>query len=84
VERALYAACEAAEARLSPDDNVGAFLEVFAPMVPAVSAFFAPADEGGVMVMHEDPAVRENRLALLQRIGGMAAGRADLSKLVGF
>ncbi len=84
VEGELYAAYQATAAKLDANSNVGAFLEAFAPMTPAITRFFAPAAEGGVMVMHEDPAIRRNRLALLQRIGALAAGRADLSKLEGF
>jgi glycyl-tRNA synthetase len=34
--------------------------------------------------MAEDRTVRENRLALLQAIAGLADGVADLSKLEGF
>ena len=37
-----------------------------------------------VMVMDEDPQVRENRLALLQSIAALADGLADLSQLEGF
>jgi glycyl-tRNA synthetase beta subunit len=37
-----------------------------------------------VLVMDEDAAVRENRLALLQYIADLARGRADLSQLSGF
>jgi glycyl-tRNA synthetase beta subunit len=48
-------------------------------MIPAISKFF---DE--VLVMAEDPAVRANRLGLLQRIAAMAKGVADFSKLEGF
>jgi glycyl-tRNA synthetase len=36
------------------------------------------------MVMVDDKALRENRLALLQRIASLADGVADLSKLEGF
>ncbi len=83
-EQALYAAYKKADDALSPDDNVGAMLDAFVPVVEAVTVFFGPADEGGVLVMSPDPSVRENRLALLQRIGALAAGRADFSKLAGF
>jgi len=48
-------------------------------MVPAVSRFFED-----VLVMADDPAVRTNRLALLQRIVALADGVADLSKMEGF
>ncbi|MBN1287355.1 MAG: glycine--tRNA ligase subunit beta [Anaerolineae bacterium] len=83
-ERDLYTAYRAADAALTPDDNIGAMLAAFEPMVGAITTFFAPAEAGGVLVMDPDEAIRANRLALLQRIGRMAAGRADLSKLEGF
>jgi glycyl-tRNA synthetase beta chain len=44
----------------------------------AVDAFF-----DGVMVMTEDSAVRENRLALLARLRGLFLRVADLSRLPG-
>jgi glycyl-tRNA synthetase beta chain len=34
-----------------------------------------------VMVMAEDPAVRNNRLALLKRLGGLMNQVADISRL---
>jgi len=37
-----------------------------------------------VLVNAEDPAIRHNRLGLLQSISAMQAGRADLSELSGF
>jgi len=78
-EIALFEAYEAAAALLGPRDNVGAMLAAFETMIPAVTRFF---DE--VLVMDEDAALRENRLALLQAIAGLAAGRADFSQLQGF
>ena len=48
-------------------------------MIPAVTKFFEE-----VLVMADDPAVRSNRLALLQRIVALADGVAELSKLEGF
>ena len=78
-EIALFEAYEAAVALLGPDDNVGAMLTAFENMVPAVTRFF---DE--VLVMDEDPAIRENRLALLQAVASLAKGRADFSQLQGF
>jgi len=43
--------------------------------------FFVGQD---VMVMVEDEAARNNRLALLQRVSALAEGVADLSKPEGF
>ena len=83
-ERDLYTALQAAESSLatvraaqpvSPDS----FLQAFLPVIPAINHFFDI-----VLVMAEDPAVRQNRLGLLQRIAALADGVADLSKLEGF
>ena len=59
--------------------DVDDFFKVFIPLIPAINRFF---DE--VMVMVEDEKVRQNRLALLQGIAGLASGVADFSKLEGF
>jgi glycyl-tRNA synthetase len=75
----LYKAAKEAHSKLKPSDNVSSFLSAFEPMIPAVTTFFDK-----VMVMDENPAVRENRLALLQYVASLAKGRADLSKLSGF
>jgi glycyl-tRNA synthetase len=84
VERALYAAYQQAAGSLGAEPDADTMLTAFAPMVPAISAFFATADEGGVLVMHPTKAIRENRLALLQRISALADGVADFSVLEGF
>jgi glycyl-tRNA synthetase len=84
VEKALYAAYRQAAAAVGSQPDVNQLLAAIEPMVPAISAFFASAEEGGVLVMHPDSAVRENRLALLQHIAGLAQGVADLSALEGF
>jgi glycyl-tRNA synthetase beta chain len=55
-----------------------AALGQLAQLRPAVDAFF---DE--VMVMDEDLALRNNRLALLTQLRGMFGGIADLSRLPG-
>ena len=80
-EEKLYAAIRKAEAELAARGatNVDDFLNAFTPIIPAINAFF---DQ--VLVMAEDRTVRENRLALLQRIAAMPRGIADLSKLEGF
>jgi glycyl-tRNA synthetase beta subunit len=46
---------------------------------PDIGRFF-----DAVLVMDEDTAVRQNRLALLQQIAYLAKGIADLSQLEGF
>jgi len=80
-EMNLYSSLLQAEAslrlehRFSPDNLLNAFL----PMLPAVNTYF---DQ--VLVMAEDAKLRQNRLALLQRIAALADGIADMSKLEGF
>jgi glycyl-tRNA synthetase len=83
-EKALHEAYQAAAGKLGSNPDVDQFLAAFEPMVPAISTFFGTAAEGGVLVMHEDMSIRENRLALLQHIVGMADGVADFSQLEGF
>ena len=48
-------------------------------LVPAINTFF---DE--VLVMAPDPAIRANRLGLVQEIAALPDGVADLSRLEGF
>ncbi len=78
-EKALYQAYQSAVESLSRDGNVDDFLTTFEPLVPAVQSFF---DE--VLVNADDEAVKHNRLGLLQHIGALATGRADLSHMSGF
>ena len=59
--------------------DVDAFLNVVMVLIPSINTFFDK-----VLVMAEEQAFRENRLGLLQRIGALADGVADLSKLEGF
>ena len=73
----LYTRWQAAAAQ--PIASVDDFFAVLAPLIPAISRFF---DQ--VLVMAEDPAVRANRLALLQGLARLADGVADFSKLEGF
>jgi glycyl-tRNA synthetase len=78
-EQQLYQAYTQAAAQLDDDANVGAFLQAFTPMLPAVTRFF-----DDVLVMTEDEAIKHNRLGLLQHISALADGYADLSHLNGF
>jgi len=48
-------------------------------MIAPINLFF---DE--VLVMDPNEKLRENRLALLQRIAGLADGIVDLSRMEGF
>lgn len=75
----LYQALETAEAQMHSNADVDAFLTTFQTLVDPIQRFF---DE--VLVMAEDSNVREARLALLQRVAGLASGIADLSQLEGF
>jgi len=59
--------------------TVNEFLDVVVKLIPSINAFFDK-----VLVMAEDQAVRENRLALVGEVAGLARGLADLSKLEGF
>jgi len=77
--RELYAAYRRCAAQVTPQSSVDDFFHAFLPMIPAISRFF-----DDVLVMHEDRTLRENRLALLQRIAALPAGIVDLSRLQGF
>ena len=76
-ERKLYEAVSAQPSSFTGD--VDAFLSAIVALIPSINTFFDK-----VLVMAEDPAVRQNRLALLQHIAALATGAADLSKLEGF
>ncbi len=83
-EHDLYTAYQTASEKLPAAGNVDAFLQAFAPMVPTVTAYFGTGKGDGVLVNAEDPAIRQNRIGLLQAISAMQTGRADLSELSGF
>lgn len=78
-EEALWSACRAASAALSPNMGLREFLEAVAPLAESVDAFFDK-----VFVMAEDEAIRTNRLALLREVASLQNGVADLSCLPGF
>jgi glycyl-tRNA synthetase len=81
-EEALYAAYQEARAQVGPQSSVDELFIAFSPLVDVIDRYFAK--KSGVLVMAEDHAVRENRLAQLQHIAGLAEGIVDLSKLEGF
>jgi glycyl-tRNA synthetase beta chain len=56
--------------------DYAALLMAVATLEPAVDRFFAD-----VLVMAEDPALRENRLALVRRVAALFAGVADFRKI---
>ncbi|MCA9866923.1 MAG: glycine--tRNA ligase subunit beta [Anaerolineales bacterium] len=76
-EQAAAAALAAAEA--SNDGTMETLIDSLRHMAPAITRLF-----DAVLIMDDEPAVRENRLALLQRLAGLARGVADLSVLEGF
>ena len=80
-EESLYSALLLAEKSLHMARHRSAdpFLTAFLPMIPEINCFF---DE--VLVMAEDATLRQNRLALLQRIVALGSEVADMSKLEGF
>ena len=78
-EHDLYAALERAKQHQIHPASVDGLLGVFTPMIPEINRFFE-----AVLVMADDPAVRSNRLGLLQDIAALADGVADFSKLEGF
>jgi glycyl-tRNA synthetase len=82
IEQELYDAWQKARRQVRPDSSVDDFFTAFLPLVDVIDRFFAR--ETGVMVMAEDPALRENRLALLQHIVALADGIVDLSRMEGF
>ena len=73
-EKALYEALQKAEANFP--DNPQEQLSILAGLRGAVDSFF-----DDVMVMADDKAVRNNRLALLSRLRGLFLQLADVSRL---
>ncbi len=76
-EQALLAAYEQAAA--AGDGSLAGFVDQLRALEPAITRFFED-----VLVMDEDLEVRHSRLALLQRIAGLAAGIVDLTEIEGF
>jgi glycyl-tRNA synthetase len=76
-EQALFAAYQTAGAQA--DGTLSALITSLIDLVPAINRFF---DE--TLVMADDQAVRDNRLALLQHVAALSQGLADLSELEGF
>ena len=84
VERELHVGYQQVAELIGEQPDVDTFLNYFEQLVAPITAFFATEQEGGVLVMHEDKTLRENRLALLQHIVALASGVADFSQLEGF
>ena len=77
--RALYTAYEQVAAQVGPESCPTELFAAFQPTISTINRFF-----DDVLVMTEVRALRENRLALLQRIAALTAGIADLQVLEGF
>lgn len=78
-ERELFGGLQAVFTYERKPGSVTNFFQVFMPLMPVINHFFE-----AVLVMAEDPAVRVNRLSLLQRVSALTNGVADFSKLEGF
>ena len=78
-EKALCEAYQTAAAELAGSASVSRFVAALRGLEPAITTFFLD-----VLVMDEDPARRDNRLALLQGISALPSRIADLSQLEGF
>jgi glycyl-tRNA synthetase beta subunit len=76
---ALREAYEIARAQVTPESDVDRLLTALHPMIPAINGFF---DQ--VLVMHDDRALRESRLGLLQDIWVLSQGIVDVTRLEGF
>jgi glycyl-tRNA synthetase len=76
-ERELYEILE--EALKLGDGTVDGLVAQIRRLEPAITGFF-----DNVLVMDDDRAIRDNRLALLQNIAAISKGIADLSQLEGF
>ena len=80
VEQQLYVAFQQVRASLTPASSMAAVIEAIREMlVDPINEFF-----DGVLVMADDEAVKQNRLALLQDIRDLTKGYADFSQLQGF
>ena len=75
----LYEAWKKAASEKRKPGSADDFLSVFQPMIPVINRYFEQ-----VLVMAEDPALRNTRLGLLQKVSALAGGVADFSLLEGF
>jgi glycyl-tRNA synthetase beta chain len=81
IERALFAALDAAEAKIAPAmaaEDFRAAMAAMAGLRGPIDAFFE-----SVVVNAENDLVRRNRLNLLHRIRGICLSVADLAKIEG-
>ena len=77
--QALLAAYQATRRDLGDHPDLDALLAALRGLVAPIDAFFAD-----ILVMDPDPALRDARLGLLQRIAELPKGMVDLSKVAGF
>ncbi|MBK7219292.1 MAG: glycine--tRNA ligase subunit beta [Candidatus Promineofilum sp.] len=70
---------ELMQAEADKDGSVETFIASLRRLEPSITRLF-----DALLIMDEDPAIRENRLALLQRVAGLAAGVVELAVLEGF
>jgi glycyl-tRNA synthetase len=75
----LWQVYQTARDQVSPGSDVDRLFTAMYPMIPAIDQFFDK-----VLVMHEDRALREARLGLLQAIWGLSQGILDVTRLEGF
>jgi glycyl-tRNA synthetase len=78
-EQALHQATTVAQLSVAADPSVSTLLQALQPLIPVIDHFFEQ-----LLVMDPDPAVRANRLALLQAVAELSVGIVDLSQLQGF
>ncbi|WP_371369675.1 Glycine--tRNA ligase beta subunit [Sporomusa rhizae] len=72
-----YTEAKVAIEKYQQEKNFQGILTILASLAAPIDAFF-----GAVMVMVENAAVKNNRLALLKAISGLAGNTADLTKIV--
>ena len=77
--RRLYEAYRICRDRVDSTVDLDELFTAMLPLVELINTFF-----DDVLVMHEDRELRENRLALLQRIAELPRGIVDLSRVMGF
>ncbi|MBM4466057.1 MAG: glycine--tRNA ligase subunit beta, partial [Chloroflexi bacterium] len=77
--RRLYEAYLICREQVGPESSINTLFTAFQPMVEPINTFF-----DDVLVMAEDQALRENRLALLQRVAALTGGIVDLTRVEGF
>jgi glycyl-tRNA synthetase len=76
---ALYNALQRTQETLPEHPTVDDILRAIQTLVPAINAFF-----DDVLVMAQDPAVRSNRLGLVQQVAALPERLFDLARLEGF